>query len=126
MISGSTPETDDARIRAFGSRPSSRARSSDMTTTAAAPSFSGQEFPAVTLPSGLKAGSSCASAASVEPRRGPSSAATPSQGVISRAKKPESWAATARSCERCAKRSMSSRDTSQRSATFSAVRPIGM
>ena len=35
-------------------------------------------------------------------------------------------AATARSCDCCAKRSMSSRDTSQRSATFSAVKPIGM
>ena len=47
-------------------------------------------------------------------------------GVSSREKKPESCAATARSCDCCAKRSMSSRETSHCSATFSAVRPIGM
>jgi len=126
MISGSTPETADARMRARGWTPSSRARSRDMTTTAAAPSFSGQALPAVTLPPGLNAGSSAASFSSVDEARGPSSAATPSHGVISRAKKPDSCAATARSCERCAKRSMSSRETSHCSATFSAVRPIGM
>ena len=66
MISGSTPETDDAMIRARGWTPSSCAFSSLMTTTAAAPSFSGHEFPAVTLPPGLKAGSSSASFSSVE------------------------------------------------------------
>jgi len=62
---------------------------------------------------------------------GPSSAETtvPSSfgyGVSSLSEKPDACAATARSCERCANASMSSRDTSQRSATFSAVRPIGM
>ena len=88
--------------RARGWRPSSAARGSLITTTAAAPSFNGHEFPAVTFPPGLKTGSSSASFSSVDPRRGPSSAATPSQGVISRAKKPLSWARTARSCERCA------------------------
>ena len=102
MISGSTPETDDAMIRARGLTPSSDARVSLITTTAAAPSFKGHEFPAVTFPPGLKLGSSSASFSSVDSRRGPSSAATPSQGVSSRAKKPLSWAATARSCERCA------------------------
>jgi hypothetical protein len=102
MISGSTPETAEAMIRARGSSPSSRARVSLITTTAAAPSFSGHEFPAVTLPSGLNAGSSSASFSSVELGRGPSSCATPSQGVISRSKNPDSCAATARSCERCA------------------------
>ena len=69
--------------------------------------------------------------AGVESARGPSSAATtpPSAfvyGVSSRAKKPDAWAATARSCERCANRSISSRETSHCSATFSAVNPIGM
>src|SRR5829696_2941810 len=126
MISGSTPETDDATIRARGSIPSSRARVSDMTTTAAAPSFSGHGLPAVTLPPGLNAGSSCDSFSSVDDARGPSSFATPSHGVISRSKKPFSCAATARSCDCWAKRSMSSRETSHRSATFSAVTPIGM
>ncbi len=47
-------------------------------------------------------------------------------GVISRAKCPDSCAATARSCERWAKRSISSRSTPNCSATFSAVMPIGM
>jgi hypothetical protein len=61
MISGSIPETDEAMIRARGLKPSSRARSSDMITSAAAPSFSGHEFPAVTLPSSRKTGSSACS-----------------------------------------------------------------
>jgi hypothetical protein len=74
--------TAEARILARGFSPSSPARSSDTTTTAAAPSFSGHALPAVTLPPGLKAGSSAASASTVEPRRGPSSAETPSQAVI--------------------------------------------
>ena len=77
MISGSTPETLDAMMRARGSIPSSLARSADMTTTAAAPSFSGHALPAVTLPPGLNAGSSDCSFSSVEERRGPSSASTP-------------------------------------------------
>ena len=88
-----------------------------MITSAAAPSFSGHELPAVTLPSGLKAGWSSCSFSNVDEGRGPSSAETtvPSSfvyGVSSRAKKPDACAATARSCERCAKRSMSSRETS--------------
>ena len=49
MISGSTPETDEATIRARGWMPSSRRASSLITTTAAAPSFSGHELPAVTF-----------------------------------------------------------------------------
>ena len=117
MTSGSSPVTAVAMMRARGCTPSARAFSSDMITSAAAPSFSGHELPAVTFPPGLKAGSSCASFSIVEEGRGPSSAATtvPSSfvyGAISRAKKPDSCAATARSCERCAKRSMSSRETS--------------
>ena len=131
MISGSTPVTADATIRARGFRPSSRARSSLITSTAAAPSFSGHALPAVTLPPGTKTGSSADSFSNVDDARGPSSIVTtvPSSfvyGVSSRSKKPDPCAATARSCERCAKRSMSSRETSQRSATFSAVSPIGM
>ena len=91
MISGSSPVTDDAMMRAFGFTPSSPARSSDMITSAAAPSFSGHELPAVTFPSGLKAGWSSPSFSSVEEGRGPSSAETtvPSSfvyGVSSRAK----------------------------------------
>ncbi len=78
-------------IRARGFRPSALARSSDITSTAAAPSFSGQELPAVTLPSSLKTGSSWDSFSSVELGRGPSSLATvapsgSSTGTISRSK----------------------------------------
>jgi len=75
-----------------------------MTTTAAAPSLRGHEFPAVTLPSGRKAGWSVASFSTVVPGRGPSSLDTtvPSgrvTGVISRSKNPFSWEFTARSWE---------------------------
>ena len=102
MISGSMPETEEATMRAFGVMPSSFARVSLMTTTAAPPSFKGHALPAVTLPSGMNAGSSCESPSNVDSARGPSSEETtvPSSfvyGVISRAKCPDSWAATARS-----------------------------
>ena len=102
-----------------------------MTTTAAAPSFSGQALPAVTLPSGLNAGCRVASFSTVVPARGPSSLVTtvPSgvvTGMISRSKKPRSWEATARCWERAANSSISSRETSSCSATFSAVWPMAM
>ena len=73
MISGSTPETDDAMIRARGRDAELDARVSLITTTAAAPSFSGHEFPAVTFPPGLKRARAAASFSSVDSRRGPSS-----------------------------------------------------
>ena len=50
------PEVACATMRAIGSRPSDLARSSDVTTTAEAPSFNPGAFPAVTVPSSLKAG----------------------------------------------------------------------
>jgi hypothetical protein len=56
MISGDNPDTPVDTIRASGVRPNSAAFVSDMTTSAAAPSFSGQQFPAVTRPSGRKTG----------------------------------------------------------------------
>ena len=104
---------------------------SDITTTAAAPSFSGQALPAVTLPFGLNAGCRVASFSTVVPGRGPSSLVTTSPlgsvtGMISRSKKPRSWAATARCCERAANSSISSRPTFSYSATFSAVWPMAM
>ena len=131
MISGASPDTADAMMRARGLSPSARARSSDITSTAAAPSLSGQALPAVTVPPGLNAGSSWASFSSVVPGRGPSSFSTsvPSgsvTGVISRSKKPFFCASTARSCESLANSSMRSRVTPYFSATFSAVSPIGM
>ena len=89
---------------------------SDMISTAAAPSFSGHELPAVTPPPPNASGSS-ESFSSVDEARGPSSLATslPSwsfTGTISRSKKPSSCEATASSCERCAYLSMSARLTS--------------
>jgi hypothetical protein len=91
MYSGSFAAVAEVMIRARGSTPSSAAFESDITSTAAAPSFRGQELPAVTLPSSLKAGSSSASFSSDEAGRGPSSLATtvPSgsvTGAISRSK----------------------------------------
>ena len=50
--------------------------SSDITSTAAAPSLSGQALPAVTVPSGLKAGLSSPSFSTVVPGLGPSSCVT--------------------------------------------------
>ena len=78
-----------------------------MISAAAAPSLSGHELPAVTVPSSLKAGFSDPSFSSVESARGPSSLLTtvPSAsvtGTISRSKTPLACAATARSCERWA------------------------
>ena len=131
MISGFRADTPDDTIRASGVTPSADARVSDMTTTAAAPSFRGQALPAVTLPSGRNTGFSSASFSTVVPARGPSSFDTtvPSArvtGVISRSKNPRSWAATARCCDRAANSSIDSRDTSSYSATFSAVWPMAM
>ena len=102
-----------------------------MTSTAAAPSLRGHEFPAVTVPPGLNTGSSDASFSIVVLGLGPSSMAAvrPSgrtTGVISLSKKPFFWASTARSCDRLANSSIRSRVMPYCSATFSAVIPIGM
>ena len=131
MISGSMAVTALATMRASGAMPSAFARSLLITTTAAAPSLSGQALPAVMRPSSRKAGLSLPSASAVVPRRGPSSVATATPdgvvtGVISRAKKPSSCDATARCCESAEKASMSARETSSCTATRSAVSPMGM
>ena len=131
MISGFSDDTPDATMRASGLMPSSFALVSLITITAAAPSFSGHAFPAVTFPSGRNTGFSVASFSTVVPARGPSSFVTtvPSgvvTGVISRSKKPFSWASTARCCERAPNSSISSRETFSASTTFSAVWPIAM
>ena len=91
MYSGSIAAVADVITRARGFSPSSAALSADITSTAAAPSLSGHELPAVTLPPSLKAGSSWDSFSSVELARGPSSLAivVPSgsvTGTISRSK----------------------------------------
>ena len=56
MISGDNPDTPVETMRANGVRPSSRARVELMITTAAAPSFNGQQLPAVIVPSGRNDG----------------------------------------------------------------------
>ena len=133
MISGSRALTPEEMKRAIGVSPSSRARVSLITITAAAPSFSGQALPAVTVPSGRNTGFSSASFSLVVPARMPSSlatvtglpsASTVSIGVISRSKKPRSWAAVARCCDIAAHSSCSSRLTFSYWATFSAVWPM--
>ena len=73
MISGLRAETELEMIRASGVIPSSSARFRLITTTAAAPSFSGQALAAVTRPSGRKAGFIWLTASRVTPARGPSS-----------------------------------------------------
>ena len=118
-------------MRASGVRPSDFAYSSSSTTTAAAPSLRGQELPAVTLPSSLKAGLSVASTSRVVSGLIPSSWLTslPS-GVatvmISRSKMPVSRALVARIWLLYAYSSISWRETPYCSATFSAVIPIVM
>ena len=131
MYSGSLPQVAAETILARGVRPSSLALVSDMIRTAAAPSFSGHELPAVTPPPPSKASGSSESFSSVDDARGPSSLATslPSwsfTGTISRSKNPSSCEATASSCERCAYLSMSARLTSYFFATFTAVRPMSI
>ena len=129
MISEERALTPVATIRASGVIPSSAAHVSDMTTTAAAPSLSGQQLPAVTTPSGRKTGLSCDTASRVTPARGPSSADTtvPSgvvTGVISRCQNPSASAFSARFWERTPNSSSSSRLRPRSVATFSAVWPI--
>ena len=118
-------------IRASGVMPSSAALTSLITTTAAAPSLSGQQLPAVTVPFGRNTGCRAATLSIVVPGRGPSSAATtvPSgsvTGVISRGQKPLAMAFSARFCERTPNSSCCSRVMPRSSATFSAVWPIAM
>jgi hypothetical protein len=118
-------------MRASGVIPSSRARLSLITITAAAPSFSGQEFPAVTSPSGRNTGFSAASTSAVVPARGQSSTATTCPdgvvtGTILRSKVPLRCDSTARPWDRTANSSISARVTCSASRTFSAVWPIAM
>ncbi|VWC37331.1 hypothetical protein BLA50215_07991 [Burkholderia lata] len=64
---GSTPAFAYALIRASGVRPSAAAFCADITSTAAAPSFSPDAFAAVTEPSFENAGFSPASDSAVTP-----------------------------------------------------------
>ena len=131
MISGSSAVTAVDTIRARGVIPSSRARMSLITTIAAAPSFSGQELPAVTDPPYRKTGVSARRASSDVSGRGPSSIETirpPGRvtGVMSCSKKPPVIAVAALRCDSNANWSCSARETPSIPATFSAVCPIAM
>ena len=93
MISGRQPRHGGAHDAGQRGEAELRALRSDITTTAAAPSFSGQALPAVTVPSGRNTGFSWATASSVTPARGLSSRQTtvPSAsvtGVMSRSQNP--------------------------------------
>ena len=106
-------------------RPCSATNRSLATTTAAAPSLSDEELPAVTSPSAWLTGLSRASTSRLVSARGPSSTANSppltGTGTISAANRPFFTASTARSCERSAKASSSSRVSCHCSATRSAV-----
>src|SRR5262245_17802008 len=130
---GSTPATPNETKRARGSSPSSDAFASLATRTPAAPSQIWLEFPAVTTPSGRKAGLSAASASRDVSRRGVSSTAKSvptcgfctSTGTISFSKRPSSIAASARRCDSRDTASSSSRVRFHSSAIASAERPCG-
>ncbi len=129
MISGDRALTPVDTTRASGVRPSSAALVSLITTSAAAPSLSGQQLPAVTVPCSRNTGFRVDTFSSVTPGRGPSSVLTtvPSgvvMGVISRAKKPSAMAFSARFWLVTPHSSWRSREMPRRPATFSAVWPI--
>ena len=133
MTSGCTPAEPVERIRKGASRPSSRARRRDVTRTAAAPSFSPEELPAVTVPPGLKAGRRRARVSAVVSGRGCSSTSTMTgspffwemgTGTVSSAQYFWSAASFQRRWLERAKASWSSRETPWRSETHSAVWPI--
>ncbi len=73
IITGSTPASENAVNRASGVSPSCSALASDMISIAAAPSEICDELPAVTTPSGLKAGCRPASFSMLVSCRMPSS-----------------------------------------------------
>ena len=89
------------------------ARSSLAITSAAAPSFTPLEFPAVTVPPSRNAGRSDASFSSVVSGRGCSSRSTSPTGTSSSAKRPASCAAAQRRWLSSANASWSSRETAE-------------
>ena len=113
MVSGLQPEIATDLMRARIGRPCSLAYSSLVTSTALAPSVSGEDVPAVTVPFWSNAGFSPPSASAVVPGRGvPSVSTVPflvAIGMISSVKWPASIAAAALSWLRAANWSCSSR-----------------
>jgi hypothetical protein len=110
---GREPETPVDTIRASGVSPSSAALVSLMITTAAAPSLSGQQLPAVTVPSRGRPACSPETPSRVTPARGRRPRTPPCRrvvtGVISRSKKPSAIAFSARFCDRTPNSSCSAR-----------------
>jgi hypothetical protein len=97
---GSTPTVAAPRNASPSGRPSPRAVAGSVTRTAAAPSASPQELPAVTVPPDANTGGKRASSPAVRVRRGPLSARTsprgPDTGTSSAANLPVSVATSAR------------------------------
>ena len=132
MILGSHPTLLKLTIFTSGFLPSSFAFSSDMTTTADAPSFMPEEFPAVTTPSFLNTGLSFASDSFVVPGVLCSSLSNmndvflvfTSKGTISSSNLPASCASAIFLWLSSAKASSSSLVIPYFSATFSAVSPM--
>ena len=127
--SGSTPAVSVASTSSPSAAPSSRARCSEVMTTAEAASASKQEFPAVTVPPSTKAAGNRARTAALSPAprpvvRADGSRRSVSSGVISPLKRPAAAAARARWWLRSAKASCRSRLTPKRAATFSAATPM--
>src|SRR5437870_7272328 len=127
--SGLTPAVLHATTRASGVTPWRSAASRDMTTIAAPPSLNWDAFPAVTCPPSRKTGGSFASLSSdVSIRPPPPTRARPapgtSTGTICSLNRPSWVADAARRWLSRAKRSMSSREILNRSATISPVTPM--
>ena len=128
MITGSSPASAIAAIRARGVMPSRARPASFATSTAAAPSVIWLDVPAVSSPLS-ESGFNAAIAARLASARMPSSAANfslvpsssvTSTGAISRANRPSRVARAAYSWLARPKRSRSSRAKPQRSAIISA------
>ena len=100
ITSGAQPDTATLFTRTRGSSPCSFAYASLHTTTAAAPSVSGDEVPAVTVPSSRNTGARSASPSRlVSSRMQPSRsmrAPPASTGTISSSRRPSARAAAAR------------------------------
>mmetsp|Transcript_662 Transcript_662/g.796 ORF Transcript_662/g.796 Transcript_662/m.796 type:complete len:206 (+) Transcript_662:412-1029(+) len=139
ISSGRTPTTLNPRNTPMIGAPSSSALLLRINNTAAAPSLTCDEFPAVVLPPFLNAGLSFANPSTVVPARGPSSFETTTSfslpslssmvtftGTISLSNLPSFWACSARLCDSAAMASCSSRVIPYRSATVSLVIPIGV
>ncbi len=142
IIIGSSPITENAWKRACGRTPSSSARSADMISAAAAPSVTGEEFPAV-----MSQVSSGKRAAISGERKADRSVESPSTSVLGRSVSsvvavtrapssagvstasscasnvPLACAFAARLCDRTAKASISARSRPYRAAMRSAATP---